>query len=116
MWLFLSLQTPEEYAVDSSAEVEENIRDSEFESLHDLVDVSISPFLHFTLFLSLKITCFQIQVYDCTSSDELDDRLHFIDLLMLLLNVDGTRRISAFQAGNHPFVTMSHLSDPYDIA
>ncbi|CAF87496.1 unnamed protein product [Tetraodon nigroviridis] len=35
---------------------------------------------------------------------------------MSLLNVDATKRISAFQAGNHPFITMSHLSDPHDIA
>lgn len=113
--------TDEEYAAGTGAEAEENIRDSEFQSLHDLVDVSISLFLQAKTcvsccFLSLKITCFQIQVYECTSSDELSDWFHFIDLLMSLLNVDGTKRVSASQASNHPFITMSRLLDPYDFA
>ncbi|CAF97923.1 unnamed protein product [Tetraodon nigroviridis] len=87
------LKTPEEYAADTGAGSMEDVRDSEFESLIDLVNV-----------------------YDYTSLDEFDDRFHFIDLLTSMLNVDASKRISAFQAGNHPFITMSHLSDPHDIA
>ncbi|XP_029683064.1 homeodomain-interacting protein kinase 2-like [Takifugu rubripes] len=36
----------------------------------------------------------------------------FVDLLKLLLSVDGNRRISASQALYHPFITMSHLKEP----
>lgn len=36
----------------------------------------------------------------------------FVDLLKLLLCVDGNRRISASQALYHPFITMSHLKEP----
>uniref|UniRef100_H3BZC1 Protein kinase domain-containing protein n=1 Tax=Tetraodon nigroviridis TaxID=99883 RepID=H3BZC1_TETNG len=47
-----------------------------------------------------------------TSPAELEDRRQFVDLLKCLLNVDSEKRISPTQALQHPFITMSHLSDP----
>lgn len=85
--------------------------DSTFKSLDDLVDVSI---LGFTKSVSL-VNFFQtpkIQIHSFETIDEYEDFHVFVDLLKLMLHIDGNRRISASEALNHPFITMSHLSNP----
>lgn len=92
-----------------------DIRDCKYKSLDDLVYVSTSVFseLHRPfLIVCLKVICFPIQIYPLTSPAELEDRHQFVDLLKYLLNVDSEKRISSFQALQHPFITMSHLLDP----
>lgn len=82
-------------------------------SLDELGDVSI---LGFTKSVSLvhffQTPLLQIQITLFETIDEYEDFLVFVDLLKLLLRIDGKRRISASEALNHPFVTMSHLSNP----
>lgn len=51
----------------------------------------------------------QTQIHNFTSSAECEDQLQFLDLVKSLLNVDAAKRISASEALNHPFITMSHL-------
>lgn len=85
-----------------------------FKSLDDLVDVSI---LGITKSVSLVNFIFQtlllqIQMHSFETIDEYEDFHVFVDLLKLLLHIDGNRRISASEALNHPFITMSHLSNP----
>lgn len=53
-----------------------------------------------------------MQIHKFTSSAEYEDQLQFLDLIKLLLNVDAAKRISASEALNHPFITMSHLLNP----
>lgn len=50
--MFLSLQTPEEYAAATGAEALQDIRDSEFKSLDDLIDVRMSLLLRVKTHLS----------------------------------------------------------------
>ncbi|XP_034535443.1 uncharacterized protein LOC117810015 [Notolabrus celidotus] len=45
---------------------------------------------------------------------DLEDRLAFIDLLKSMMHLDGALRISPSQALQHPFITMSHLSEHPD--
>lgn len=59
--------------------------------------------------LSLIRILSQIQIHNFTSSAEFGDQLQFLDLIKSLLNVDAAKRISASEALNHPFITMSHL-------
>lgn len=46
----------------------------------------------------------------------MEDRLAFVDLLKQLLHLDGRLRISAFQALNVPFITMTHITSPFSRA
>lgn len=84
-------------------------------SLDDLVNVSISVLdksINACACLSIKRTLSKIQIHKFTSSAEYEDQLQFLDLIKLLLNVDAAKRISASEALNHPFITMSHLLNP----
>ncbi|XP_029681920.1 homeodomain-interacting protein kinase 2-like [Takifugu rubripes] len=83
MW---RLKTPEEYNGEKNAK---KVMDSTFKSLDDLVDI-----------------------HSFETIDEYEDFHVFVDLLKLMLHIDGNRRISASEALNHPFITMSHLSNP----
>ncbi|XP_061781365.2 homeodomain-interacting protein kinase 2-like [Nerophis lumbriciformis] len=47
-----------------------------------------------------------------SAEGELEDRKAFMDLLTSMLHVDGNQRISAAEALQHPFITMTHLADP----
>lgn len=59
-----------------------------------------------------KTPLLQIQIHSFETIDEYEDFHVFVDLLKLMLRIDGNRRISASEALNHPFITMSHLSNP----
>ncbi|XP_034552567.1 homeodomain-interacting protein kinase 1-like isoform X2 [Notolabrus celidotus] len=53
-------------------------------------------------------------IYPVDEPAEFEDRLAFVDLLKGLINLDGALRISPSKALQHPFITMSHLSEhPY---
>lgn len=84
-----------------------------FTSLDDLVGVSILWFTDPVNHVSCHLfPLFQIQICGMKNPAEFEDRHAFVDLLKLLLHVDGNRRISASEALNHPFITMCHLKEP----
>ncbi|XP_056887249.1 homeodomain-interacting protein kinase 1-like [Takifugu flavidus] len=84
MW---RLKTPEEYSEHRT--VDNNVKDSMLKSLDELV-------------------C----IHKFESVAEKEDCHGFVDLLKMLLCVNGNKRISASEALNHPFITMSHLMEP----
>lgn len=89
--------------------------DSMFKSLDDLVDVSIlgvTKSVSLMVFFFFQTPVLQIQIHSFETLDEYEDFHVFVDLLKLLLHIDGNRRISPSDALNHPFITMSHLSNP----
>ncbi|XP_034556286.1 probable serine/threonine-protein kinase dyrk1 [Notolabrus celidotus] len=53
-------------------------------------------------------------IYPVDKPAEFEDRLAFVDLLKGLMHLDGALRISPSQALQHPFITMSHLSEHPD--
>lgn len=91
-----------------------------FKSLDDLVCVGILWFTHFMICVNslvidpgyLILCPLKIQIHTFESVAEKEDCHGFVDLLKLLLCVNGNRRISASEALNHPFITMSHLMEP----
>uniref|UniRef100_H3BWM2 Protein kinase domain-containing protein n=1 Tax=Tetraodon nigroviridis TaxID=99883 RepID=H3BWM2_TETNG len=83
------LKTPEEYNLDAPEKIVGNTEEPLLHSLDDLVNI-----------------------HKFTSSAEYEDQLQFLDLIKSLLNVNAAKRISASEALNHPFITMSHLLNP----
>lgn len=57
-----------------------------------------------------------MQIYPTQNFGEMEDRLSFVDLLKQLLHLDGRLRISAYQALNLPFITMTHITSPFSRA
>ncbi|XP_077574771.1 homeodomain-interacting protein kinase 3-like isoform X2 [Stigmatopora nigra] len=55
-----------------------------------------------------------INFYPVQEVGELEDRREFVDLMKLLLDLDGEHRISPQQALLHPFITMAHLNKDLD--
>ncbi|XP_028296079.1 homeodomain-interacting protein kinase 2-like [Gouania willdenowi] len=54
-----------------------------------------------------------LYIFNEEDAEELEDRRAFIDFLKQVLHQDGGKRISPTEALQHPFITMSHLSqDP----
>ncbi|XP_056889623.1 homeodomain-interacting protein kinase 2-like [Takifugu flavidus] len=84
------LKTPEEYNLGATEKISEKmsggVDDPPHRSLDDLVNI-----------------------HKLTSSAEFEDQLQFLDLIKSLLKTDAAKRISASEALNHPFITMSHL-------
>lgn len=115
LWL---TQTPEEYSEHRT--VDHNVKDSMLKSLDDLVCVGILRFTHLMICVNslvidpgyLILCPSKIQIHTFESVAEKEDCHGFVDLLKLLLCVNGNKRISASEALNHPFITMSHLMEP----
>lgn len=97
---------------------------TKFNSLYDLVKVG-GPY--FTILVKNKyqysltrkyihvynlLLCFQMQLYPET--EKCLDRLMFVDLLSMMLNMDPEKRITPSEALIHPFLTLSELGDDDD--
>ncbi|XP_075906414.1 homeodomain-interacting protein kinase 3-like isoform X2 [Nelusetta ayraudi] len=57
-----------------------------------------------------------VNIYPTQNFGEMEDKLAFVDLLKQLLHLDGRLRISAYQALNLPFITMTHITSPFSRA
>lgn len=55
---------------------------------------------------------FQNKFYPDGGTAKSKDALAFVDLLKQLLHLDGDCRISAYDALQQPFITMTHLDTP----
>lgn len=79
---------------------------------------SFTIILHGQGIWSSDLVCFftQVQIYPTQNFGEMEDRLAFVDLLKQLLHLDGRLRISAYQALNLPFITMTHITSPFSRA